>query len=100
MKKFIFRLILSGVLLLAVSISVQAQVYVKVRPTVTISERPVRPSQKHVWVGDEWAQSGDTYKNVGGHWEVPPRHGNRWKVGHWRKHGHDGEEWVKGGWRN
>jgi len=98
MKNFLFKMILGCILLFSLSFSVQAQIFVKVRPTVTFSERPMRPSQQHVWIGDEWTPNGDTYRNVGGHWAIPPHQGNRWRAGHWRRHGRDGEAWVGGRW--
>jgi hypothetical protein len=99
MKKFLLSLGLGVSFFLLFSNGVQAQIFVKVRPSISFTERPVRPSQTHVWIGDEWAPDGNSYRSVGGHWEVPPHPGARWQGGHWRHHGHDGDEWVGGRWK-
>ena len=75
-----------------------AQIYVKVRPEVPRFERPVAPSPRHIWVGEEWEPRGGAYVFVGGHWAEPPHPGWGWIPGHWKR-GPRGDFWVAGHWR-
>jgi hypothetical protein len=99
MKKKLIKLLLLSVFLFAVSFSVSAQVYVKIRPSVPVLVRPPQPSRAHVWINEEWEPNGAAYRYSGGHWDMPPHPGYIWRQGYWRRHHHDGEEWVRGGWR-
>ena len=93
------KMITCAILLLAIAISVPAQIYVKIRPHAPIMTRPAPPSKVHVWIGDEWEPNGKEYRYTGGHWDKPPHQGYKWRAGHWRRHHQEGEEWVPGNWR-
>lgn len=82
---------------LGASYAASAQVYVTIRPKAPVVVRTERPSPKHVWIEEEWREDGHGYKYAGGHWEVPPRDGQRWIPGHW-KHEHRGDFWIRGHW--
>ena len=99
MKKNLFKLFLLTAILFTVSFAASAQVYVRIRPSIPVIERPEQPSRVHVWIGEEWEPNGDGYRYSGGHWATPPHRGYVRRPGHWRRHGQDGERWVAGGWR-
>ena len=99
MKKKLVTLILFSIILLYVSLSASAQIYVKIRPvmpTVVITERP---SSAHVWIGEEWNEDRGNYKYSGGRWETPPHPGYRWEQGHWNHHKEHGDQWIRGRWK-
>ena len=80
--------------------SVEAQVYVRTRPSrpkVEVKRTPA-PSKAHVWVDEEWAPQGNTYAWHGGYWAAPPRPGAVYVRGHWTssKRGHI---WIAGYWK-
>ena len=99
MKKQFQKLALFFMLIMALGLSVSAQIYVRVRPAIPVIVRPPQPSPVHVWIGEEWEPRGGTYAYIGGHWAAPPRPGFIWVTGHWRRHGRDGEVWMPGHWR-
>jgi len=99
MKKHLSKVAVLAVIILAVSFSASAQIYVKVRPVVPVVVRPAPPSPVHVWIDEEWEPRGGTYVYVGGHWAAPPHPGYVWVPGHWRRHDVYGEAWVPGHWR-
>jgi hypothetical protein len=99
MKKITKLLFLAGAISLFAATNSDAQIVVRARmhaPVVAV--RPVRPSPRHVWVGEEWAPSGRTYVYRGGYWAAPPRPHARWIAGHWR-HTPRGYVWRPGHWR-
>jgi hypothetical protein len=99
MQKSLSKIVAFTAIILAVSFSASAQIYVKVRPTYTVVARPPAPSPAHVWVDEEWTPRGGTYVYSGGYWAAPPHPGYFWVRGHWARHGYDGERWVPGHWR-
>jgi len=91
------------VVMLAIAVSLgafsaSAQVYVNVRPVMPHYERHAAPSNRHVWIDEDWEPRGGTYAFVGGHWAVPPHMGMVWVPGRWRQGPH-GWIWIKGRWR-
>ena len=101
MKKITRALVLlSVVTLFAVSSSRAQEIVVGARlgRPGRVMARPERPSPRHVWVGEEWAPSGNTYAYQQGYWAVPPQPGGIWIKGHWRQRG-QGYIWIKGYWR-
>ena len=79
------------------SSSIDAQVIVKVRPTVVVRARPVAPSKTHIWIEPEYVYRNGNYVMVDGYWE-PARPGFRYKPGHWQKR-RGGYVWIPGHWR-
>ena len=68
------------------------------RPHGVVVVRPVRPSPRHVWVGEEWTPGGGTYVYHAGYWAEPPRPRAVWVNGHWG-HRPRGYVWIPGHWR-
>jgi hypothetical protein len=100
MKK-IMRILMLFLAMFAFTVSVShaQSIYVGARigrphPVV----RPVRPSPRHVWVGEEWVPQGGTYVYKDGYWAEPPHPGGIWIAGHWR-HRRQGWIWIAGYWR-
>ena len=82
----------------AVSKNYAQQIVVKTRLVAhSRTERPVRPSRRHVWVSAEWAPGGGTYIYHEGYWALPPHRGAIWVSGKWR-HVRHGYVWVAGHW--
>jgi hypothetical protein len=98
MKKHFSKIALLSVIIMAVSFSVSAQIYVTVRPHPPVVVRAVAPSPAHVWIDEDWEERGGQYAYVGGHWALPPHRGYIWFPGHWKAEGRRGERWVKGRW--
>ena len=97
MKGKIFAALFSAALILG-GLKAEAQhVYVKVAPHSRVVKRPKAPSSHHVWVGSEWTESGGSYVEAPGHWEVPPHGHHAWVAGHWA-HEKRGSYWVAGHW--
>jgi len=86
------------IIFFSASFSASAQIYVKVRPVIPIVVRTERPSPVHVWIDEEWVEEGGNYRYSGGHWEAPPRPGERWYPGHWNHHRQYGHQWIHGRW--
>jgi hypothetical protein len=99
MQKWISRIALLSVIVLAFSFSGSAQIYVRVRPVAPVIVRSAAPSPAHVWIGEEWEPRGGSYAYIGGHWAAPPHPGWIWVPGHWKRYGRNGEGWVRGRWR-
>jgi hypothetical protein len=99
MEKKSIKLLLFSVILFCVSLSGSAQIYVKIRPVLPVVVRTERPSAAHVWIGEEWNESGGTYAYAGGYWGSPPHPGDWWSPGHWNHHREYGDRWIRGGWR-
>jgi len=98
MKKFILKIGMMVAIALSFSAAADAQIRVRVRPTFTITNRPERPSPRHVWVSDEWRWNNGNYEHVNGYWATPNRGRRGWVEGHWR-HTRGGWTWVPGHWR-
>jgi hypothetical protein len=98
MKNQLLKIAVFSAIVLAVSLSASAQIYVTVRPVVPVVVRPVAPSPAHVWVGEEWEGREGRYVYVGGHWAAPIHPGWIWVPGHWKREPR-GEWWVAGHWR-
>jgi hypothetical protein len=91
--------LLGAVSLFAISESKAQEIVVRERlhaPVVTV--RPVRPSRRHVWIGEEWVPGGGTYVYKGGYWALPPFIGAKWVPGRWRNTPR-GWVWKPGHWR-
>lgn len=99
MQKLLSRLTLASAIVLAMSFTASAQIYVKIRPVEPVVVRSAAPSPAHVWIGEEWEAREGKYVYVGGHWAAPPHPGWIWVAGHWKRHGRSGEGWVRGHWR-
>jgi hypothetical protein len=99
MRKILTIAMILSFVLVAVSFTASAQIYVTVRPPVPVIVRPVAPSPVHVWIGEEWEERGAQYAYVGGHWAAPPYPRAIWVSGHWRREGRRGERWIRGHWR-
>jgi len=98
MQKFVTKIAVFTAIIMALSFSANAQIYVKIRPKAPVMERPAPPRKNQVWVGEEWTVRNGKYEYSGGRW-VAPRRGYTWVAGHWQRHGRDGERWVAGYWR-
>jgi hypothetical protein len=97
------KLVKSGILALLFTMGimyVQAQIYVRVRPSrpAVVVHRPPAPARGHVWVDEEWEPKGTAYGWKGGYWAAPPRPGAVYIKGHW-SHRRRGNVWVAGRWR-
>lgn len=99
MKKQLFKIGILSAIVLAISFTASAQVYVRIRPVAPVIVRTAAPSPRHVWVDEEWEERNGQYVYVGGHWAAPPHPGYAWVPGHWRRYGRRGERWVPGHWR-
>ena len=99
MKKQVFKFLLTLIVLINAVNFTQAQtrIYIKVRPNVTVVERPVAPRRDYVWVNDEWIVNNGAYVSVPGHWAAP-RRGFFWMPGHWTTE-RRGDYWIPGHWR-
>lgn len=98
MKKYISKIVMMTALALSLSAVADAQLRVKIRPSVTVDVRPQRPSPRHIWVEGEWNPNGDRYDYRNGYWSEPQSHRHRYSKGHWR-HNSRGYYWVPGRWR-
>ena len=86
------------VLAISFSAAANAQLRVKIRPSITIGTRPPPPSPRHVWVSGEWHSNGDRYDYKEGYWSEPQSHRRRYREGHW-SHTRRGYVWIEGRWR-
>lgn len=98
MKNKMIRLLLAVIVIFTVSFSASAQIYVKIRPTFRVVQRPQQPSPNHVWIDEDWQPRGRHYRYSGGHWERPPHRGYQRNPGHWQST-RRGNVWVQGTWR-
>ena len=99
MKKYVSKIVMITAVALSFAATADAQLRVRVRPTISVDIRPERPSPRHVWVEGEWNPNGDRYDYRRGYWSEPrSRHHNRYSQGHWR-HTRQGYVWVPGRWR-
>jgi hypothetical protein len=98
MKKLISRIVIVSGLILGLSWAADAQIIVRVRPSVPVVRvRPVPPSPRHIWIDGGWVIHGRNYVWSDGYWAVP-RRGHRYVNGHWdRRRG--GWAYVPGHWR-
>jgi hypothetical protein len=99
MKKQMLRYLLELFVFLGASqfTDAQTRIYVKVRPTVKVVERPAPPHKNYIWIGDEWTVRNGAYIHVTGRW-VAPRRGYVWVPGHWANEPR-GYYWIPGHWR-
>ena len=97
MKKYISKIIMMIVLAITFSAAANAQLRVKIRPSITLETRPPRPSPHHIWVYGEWHPDGNRYSYKQGYWAEPPQHRRRYVEGHW-VHNRYGYIWVPGRW--
>lgn len=99
MKKQLIRYLLATFILVsaAATSNAQTRVYVKVRPTEIVTERPVAPHAGYVWITDEWTIKNGVYVHVPGYWAAP-RGGYVWVRGHWSSEAR-GDYWIPGHWR-
>lgn len=99
MKNISKILMLSAIfLVMAVSNSKAQEIIVRTRPFLPgVLIRPICPSNRHVWVADEYVADGRGYAYRRGYWAIPPRHGAIWIAGRWesRPYGH---VWISGRW--
>ena len=99
MQKYLSKIVIFTAIIIAVSFSASAQIFVKIRPTPPVIVRTAPPHPGYVWIDEEWTPRGGGYAYAGGYWAAPPHPGFFWVPGHWRRHGYDGEMWVPGHWR-
>lgn len=76
---------------------VQAQFFVKIRPTIVVGARPLAPSRTHIWVEPEYVWRNGNYVMVNGYW-AEPRNGYRYVPGHWKFKKRKGHSWMPGVW--
>jgi hypothetical protein len=100
MQKHLTKIAVFMAIIMAVSFTASAQIYIKIRPKAPAMERPVRPARGNVWIGEEWRVNNGHYEYAGGRWEAPPRRNSKWVAGHWQRNGRYGDRWVPGRWRN
>lgn len=96
-KKFI--LIFTIFLVILTQQELQAQIFVKVKPTVVINAntRPLVPSPRHIWIEPEYTWRNGNYVLVQGYW-AEPRMGYRYAPGYWKFKKRKGHCWVPGRW--
>jgi hypothetical protein len=94
------KLLLASLFAVAMGIGpAQAEIVVRIRPPVRISEhRSVAPSRRHVWIAGYHRWDGRAYAWEPGRWELPPREHAVWVAPQWR-HRNDGYVFVEGRWR-
>lgn len=56
-------------------------------PLTPIEWQPVRPSERHVWIGGHFVPDGATLRWQAGRWSVPPEPGLRWEPAQWDDRG-------------
>jgi WXXGXW repeat (2 copies) len=78
--------------------NVNAQLVIKIRPTFGRVVRTNAPSNRHVWIEEDWACRNNNYAYTGGYWSAPPRGRSKWIPGHW-KNTRRGWVWKPGHWR-
>jgi hypothetical protein len=97
MKRFMQRIAIVSVILLAFSMTGSAQVIVKVRPATPVIVRTASPSARHMWVDGGWVVRGNNYVWVDGYW-IEPKRGHKWKPGRWNSR-KGGWVWAPGHWK-
>lgn len=81
-------------------VTADGRVFVAVAPPAPMVEvRTGAPAPDFVWVSGFYQWNGGGYVWVAGHWDRPPRRGERWEPGHWDHHPRRGWYFVKGRWR-
>ena len=72
--------------------------YVSMEPTYVEIERPMQPSNAHIWIDGDWIWQGQSrsYTRNQGHWDKP-RNGRSYTQGHWESNGR-GHHWISGKW--
>lgn len=71
-------------------------VYVKHKPRIPRNVKSVRPSRRHIWVGEDWIYTRGAYRYQPGYWVIPAR-GRHFVEGHWERV-RKGWYWVPGFW--
>lgn len=97
MNKKQFKLILLAAVFITASSTVNAQIYVQIRPSAPVIVRTPQPDPVYVWVNEEWETDGGAYRYSGGHWAPPPQPGYYHRNGYWLRTS-KGQKWVKGSW--
>ena len=98
MKKELRRAGILFFIMIAVSFTAFAQIYVTARPIAPKIAKPKQPSPAHVWVEEDWNTREGKYEYSGGHWKLPPHPGWVWVPGRWI-HDNKGWQWIQGRWR-
>jgi len=98
MKTKAIKFFVAMVVLFTISFSASAQIYVKVRPTFHVVERPPQPGPDYVWIDEEWEPRGRNYRYAGGHCVRAPHHGYIRVPGHWQST-RRGDIWIRGSWK-
>ncbi len=99
MQKYLTKIAVLTAIVMSVSFTASAQIYVKIRPKMPVVERPTRHDRGQIWINEEWRVNNGRYEYAGGHWETPPRRGAKWVPGHWQRNRRFGERWIPGHWR-
>lgn len=73
--------------------------YVDREPAIIEVAIPPRPSNNHIWIGNNWVyqRQSRNYTQQNGYWVVPDR-GRTYTQGHWNVTP-KGHRWVNGRWR-
>lgn len=73
--------------------------YVASEPAYVQYDRPVRPSESHIWIDGDWGWNRQThvYVQKAGYWDKP-RQGQKYVAGHWNST-NKGKSWSNGGWQ-
>ncbi len=73
--------------------------YVETEPSYIEIDRPLRPSESHIWIdgGWRWDRGSHKYVQRQGYW-AKPKEGNTYVSGHWQGTPR-GKKWVDGGWQ-
>ncbi|MEO8085682.1 MAG: hypothetical protein ABI763_02620 [Bacteroidota bacterium] len=99
MKKIILFMIALLSNILINTVTVDAQVIVKIRPeTPRVVARPAMRGRGMVWIEPEWYWNKHqrAYAWREGRW-MKPRHHAEWVPGHWIE-AHEGYNWTPGYW--
>lgn len=73
--------------------------YVASEPSYDAYDRPLPPSETHIWINGNWRWDHRTrgYVHEPGYW-MQPRRGRIYEEGYW-KSGPRGKWWINGHWR-
>lgn len=79
-----------------------AQIYVSIRPQppreMVVINRPPRPSERHVWIPEEWTTGRGHYIYHPAHWTLAPYPGAAWVPGRWYHEDRRGDRFIPGHW--
>ena len=95
-RKLVYLISLAGIVLFLNSC---ATGYVATEPSYVEYSRPQRPSDRHIWVNDDWAYNRQTHVYVqrNGYWATPDQ-GRVYVTGQWQTTPR-GKYWSKGRWQ-